>query len=73
MCNHNYIFNSFRTDPIPELTLQYGAGNPTQPILLRDVDCEGNEANILECNHPEVNNLGFCDHQTDAGIICQGV
>ena len=71
---YNYIFNSLLcTDPLPESELRYGAGNFTQPILLREVECNGNEANISECNHPEVNDFGFCSHQGDAGVICQGV
>ena len=68
------IFNSLLcTDPLPESKLRYGAGNDTQPILLREVDCKGNETSISECNHREVNDFGFCSHQADAGVICQGV
>ena len=69
-----YIFNSrLCTDPLPELTVRYGVGNDTQPILLRKVDCKGNETSISECNHPEVNDVRVCTHQADAGVICQGV
>ena len=65
-----YIFNSrLCTDPLPELTVRYGAGNTTQPILIRDVECEGNETSISECNHPEVNDVGFCTHQADVGVF----
>ena len=50
----------------------YGFGPSTQPILIQDVECSGNERNISECMHSEVNNVISCLHVDDAGVICEG-
>ena len=39
-------------------------------VLLRAVQCSGNEDNILEC--PYQLNRDACDHTQDAGVICLG-
>ena len=72
---YNYIFNLFQTSLSREhgMIWCFHSGNSTQPILHPDVECEGNEANITEYHHSEVNDWGFCSHQADVGIICQGV
>ena len=44
---------------------EYGGG--TGDILLDDVQCFGNELNILECPSIRVHN---CDHFEDAGVTC---
>ena len=50
----------------------YGIGASTQPIMLMNVECSGNEKNISECSHFGVNRVGICRHQDDAGVICAG-
>ena len=73
---HPFLFGylSFHTHTVPigVTTDIYGAGPSTQPILIRDVECSGNERNISECMHSEVNNLEGCLHGNDAGVICEG-
>ncbi|XP_054611380.1 scavenger receptor cysteine-rich domain-containing group B protein [Dunckerocampus dactyliophorus] len=45
----------------------YGYG--TGPILLDNVECDGDEADISECTHSGVG-LHNCGHHEDAGVIC---
>jgi hypothetical protein len=49
----------------------FGAGQSTQPILVKNVVCSGNESNITECSHSDVNYVGHCYHTDDVGVICQ--
>ena len=58
--------------PIGETTQHYGIGMSTQPILLRNVECSGHEANISECTHSAVNDIRHCSHDDDVGVICEG-
>ena len=44
----------------------FGSGF-SRPIILDDVTCSGNEANILGCSYDFISN---CDHSEDAGVIC---
>ena len=46
----------------------YGQG--TGPIQLDNVQCTGNEVNLLQCSHSTIDN---CGHYEDAGIRCQGI
>ena len=50
----------------------FGAGPSTQPILISNVKCSGNESNITECSHSDVNSVGVCLHADDVGVICEG-
>ncbi|KAK7482293.1 hypothetical protein BaRGS_00026421, partial [Batillaria attramentaria] len=47
----------------------YGEGDPAYPILLDEVDCQGDESDVMKCGH-----LGFgnhnCGHYEDAGVVC---
>ena len=40
-------------------------------ILLDNVNCNGRESNIFDCNH---RNFGEhdCEHTEDAGVVCYG-
>ena len=41
------------------------------PILLDNVDCNGNEDKLIDCRHNEIVNQN-CTHSNDAGVICGG-
>ncbi|XP_071504918.1 neurotrypsin-like [Diadema antillarum] len=47
----------------------FGGGSPTQPIYLDNVHCDGNEAELSDCEHNgwEIDN---CVHYEDAGVRC---
>ena len=60
------------TVPIGVATDMFGYGLSTQPILIMNVECSGNENNISECSHSEISNVGVCLHADDAGVICEG-
>ena len=40
------------------------------PVLLDYVDCNGDEASLLNCTH--ANTTTQCDHSSDAGVNCTG-
>ena len=44
-------------------------GGGTGPILLDELQCNGNESLLSECPH---NGIGVhnCDHNEDAGVLC---
>jgi len=46
---------------------RYGAG--TGPIWLDDVDCDGSETNITDCDHRGWGSHN-CDHNEDVSITC---
>ena len=50
----------------------FGVGASTDPILLSNVNCLGQEKNISECNHSGVNKVFPCVHGDDVGVICNG-
>ena len=39
------------------------------PILLDDLQCNGDERSLLECSHRGVG-VHNCDHSEDVGVIC---
>ena len=53
-------------------THRYAAGPLSFPILLDEVRCNGNEANILACPHLRLNEHN-CNHDEDVGVICSGL
>ena len=53
-------------------TPMFGVGASTDPILLSNVNCSGQEKNISECNHSGVNDVFICVHGDDVGVICKG-
>ena len=40
------------------------------PVLLDYVNCNGDEASLLNCEH--TNDTTQCDHSSDAGVDCLG-
>ena len=42
-------------------------GSGTGQILLRNVDCSGNETRLRDCGHSYIN----CYHYEDAGVRCR--
>ena len=44
--------------------------SPNVPIWLDNVNCNGSESRLIECQH---NGLGIhnCGHHKDAGVICR--
>uniref|UniRef100_UPI00398F723B HHIP-like protein 1 n=1 Tax=Pristiophorus japonicus TaxID=55135 RepID=UPI00398F723B len=44
-------------------------GEGSGPILLDDVECEGNEKSLLQCLHSAVGETN-CSHREDAGVMC---
>ena len=57
----------YSTGAHPLINAYYGQGNGT--ILLDDVRCTGNEADIKDCSHRSwtTNN---CRHEEDVGVLC---
>ena len=56
-------------DAIPFYNAHFGPG--TGPIWLDDVFCFGSEERLLDCFHPGLTNIDFCDgHNDDVGVRC---
>ena len=70
--NYYTSFSFLLIGAIGVFTPKFGVGASTDPILLSNVNCSGQEMNISECNHSGVNNVFFCVHGDDAGVICNG-
>ena len=51
---------------------RYGIGPSSFPIHLDEVNCDGNESNILACPHLRLSEQD-CHHGEDVGIICSGL
>ena len=49
----------------------YGAG--TGPIYLSQLNCDGSEAKLLDCETlADATGIHNCDHKDDIGVQCQG-
>ena len=46
------------------------SASPSVPIWLDDVNCNGLENSLMECQHNGIGNHN-CDHHKDAGVICE--
>lgn len=48
--------------------------DPSVPVLIGNVDCNGNESNLLECSHITENDevVSQCDPREKAAVACQG-
>ena len=42
------------------------------PIFLDQLDCNGTENTLLECNAFTGRGLSTCDHSQDVGVLCRG-
>ena len=49
----------------------FGTDSRGQDILLDDLDCDGSEIDLLECNHRGLGNSN-CEPVELAGVKCQG-
>ncbi|XP_053701570.1 HHIP-like protein 1 [Synchiropus splendidus] len=58
----------FQNALVPVKNAEFGEGEHL-PILLDDVQCEGTESSLLECQHAGVGKHN-CQHYEDAGVIC---
>lgn len=47
----------------------YSNGSGDGYILFAEMNCTGNELELIECER-EIHNHDFCTHQNDVGIIC---
>ena len=54
----------------PKIVMQFGGGKG--PVHLHTVQCNGNEDNLLQCNHikTEDNKHAYCVHFDDLGVSC---
>ena len=65
------VFNCIM--PIDAVGLQnavFGAG--VGPIHINNIDCRGDEDNLLECSHSSALSC-YRGHSEDAGVRCQGI
>ena len=44
--------------------------SPSVPIWLDNVNCNGLESRLIDCQHNGIGNHN-CDHRKDAGVICE--
>ena len=49
-----------------------GFGQGSGPIFLNNMDCAGDEENLLQCRHSGVALQPGCSHFFDAGVVCAG-
>ena len=58
--------------PTGAVVLSSGFSNGTGPIFLDQLDCQGTENTLLECNAFIPQRLLICDHSQDVAIRCTG-
>ena len=59
----------FLNGTVAEVLLAISQG----PVWLNQVDCLGNESEILHCPHNGIGNVGNCSHDQDAAVQCSGI
>ena len=45
--------------------------NPSLPIAIGGVDCNGDESSLRDCGYSQSDHLRVCSHDSDAGVRCQ--
>ena len=56
---------------IPVRNAVFGQGS--DPILLDNLQCTGEEISLLECVDSDDIGAHNCDHSEDAGVRCEGI
>lgn len=79
ICDDNWDINDARVvcrelgfPGAMETTVGSYYGNGTGPIWLSEVNCEGTESAIDDCQSPPFGEH-YCDHSNDVGVICDGM
>lgn len=44
-------------------------GEGSKPVLLNELQCNGNESTLSECDQENISGLG-CNHLQDVGLLC---
>ena len=52
-----------------DFNVSFAIGNPSQRILLDNVECFGTEATLTICSHKGIGEHN-CEHRQDVGIAC---
>ena len=58
----------FQLDVITDIS--FGKGSTSQSVHLDDIQCDGTEPNLLNCNRSATVDVNCRDHGQDIGIIC---
>lgn len=48
-------------------------GGGSGPIFLSKLRCNGQETNLLGCQHSYFHDIHYCHHDYDAGLKCEGI
>jgi hypothetical protein len=58
--------------PVKRSPLVYGNDSMNLNIILTNLDCNGTESSLLDC---QINSkaMRHCDHSEDAGVRCGGI
>ena len=69
------LFNGSKPSPTGGVAVVFAAAftklTSQVPIFLDELNCEGHESMLLECDRFSPIGLHSCDHSQDVGIICQ--
>ena len=56
--------------PLARVNGAFGEG--VGPIFLNQLNCDGSELDLLECDRQSFLGLVDCTHARDAGVVCPG-